>query len=251
MVPVIAFIPLLFITTLSMGWKDTWNDILTGGSPRWKVVDLEKKAIALKHIEEHAGSSSSSFTGNNINDNKKRLTIFCPLVGDDKFVQYAVSEGHTIVGADLVPEALEALRTQQFPNTKWTVAEGDKCKIWKSDNGAVTLYETDILVPRPELEGKFDAIYDKDSFGALSPEMRKPFVQRLGSYLKDDGIVYTEVKWIPGKQGGPPFSLSKEDLMESFTSDMFQYAASLGAVYELNMPGASQTGHILRRIARK
>jgi hypothetical protein len=39
--------------------------------------------------------------------------------------------------------------------------------------------------------------------------------------------------------------------MDRFTIDMFQYAASLVAVYELKIPGASQTGRVLRRIDRK
>jgi hypothetical protein len=222
-----------------MGWNgDTWNDILQGGSKRWKVDDVEKKAITLNYITtEHATSSD-----------EKSLAIFCPLVGDDMFVHHAWSQGHSVTGADFVPAALEAMR-DQFKGEWTSEAHGDK-KVWTHDSGRVVLYETDILVKRPELEAKFDAIYDKDSFGALNLEMRKPFCNRIGSYLKDGGIVYTEVKLAPGKVGGPPFSVTKEDLMESFGSSTFEYVASLGKVYDISFPGINmtQTGHILGRL---
>jgi hypothetical protein len=80
--------------------------------------------------------------------------------------------------------------------------------------------------------------------------MRKPFCNRIGSYLKDGGIVYTEVKLAPGKVGGPPFSVTKDDLVESFGSSTFEHVASLGKVYDLSFPGMTQTGHILRRLKR-
>jgi hypothetical protein len=234
-----SLVPLI-CSLSSMGWNDTWNDILQGGSKRWKVDDVEKKAIALNYITEHATSD------------EKSLAIFCPLVGDDFFVHYAWSQGHSVTGADLVPAALKSMRGQ-FKG-EWTSEEYADKKVWTHDSGRVVLYETDILVRRPELEAKFDAIYDKDAFGALDYEMRKPFCNRIGSYLKDGGIVYTEVKLAPGKVGGPPFSVTKEDLMESFGSSTIEYVASLGKVYDIAFPGAgtsmTQTGHILRRLKR-
>lgn len=224
-----------------MGWNDTWNDIIQGGAKRWKVDDVEKKAIALKHITKHSTPAAEDGL----------LNIFCPLVGDDMFVHHAWSQGHSVTAADLVPAALQAMRDQFQGQGEWNSEEFSDKKVWTHDSGRIVLYETDILVKRPELEAKFDAIYDKDSFGALNLEMRKPFCDRMSTYLKDGGVVYTEVKFSPGKVGGPPFSVTKDDLIESFGSKTFEYVASLGKVYDLSFPGMTQTGHILRRIARK
>ena len=103
---------------------------------------------------------------------------------------------------------------------------------------------------RPELNAQFDAVYDKDSFGALSLDLRNPYCDALAQYCKPDAIVYTEVKnKANGREsGGPPFHVEKEDLMESTSfGTNFEHVAALGEVYPLDMPGATQTGHILRR----
>ena len=100
---------------------------------------------------------------------------------------------------------------------------------------------------------KFDAVYDKDSFGALTLDLRSKYCERLSDYIKDNGIVYTEVKnKVSGKDQGPPFHVEKQDLMEeSNFGRCFEHLVSLGEVYPLNMPTATQTGHVLRRLVRK
>ena len=102
---------------------------------------------------------------------------------------------------------------------------------------------------RPELNGKFDAVYDKDSFGALQLDMRQPFCERLSEYCHEDAIVYIEVKnKESGREAGPPYHVEKNDLMEATSfGDSFSHVASLGEVYPLSLPGMMQTGHILKR----
>lgn len=229
---------------LAMGWNETWDDILGGGNPRWKVDDVEKKAIALDHMERNAATNSP-------------LEIFCPLAGDDPFVHYAWTRGHCVTGADLVPSAVEAMR-KQFKEGHWNKdvhPTEESVTIWKHNSGRATLYETDILVPFGELNGRFDAIYDKDSFGALEKSMRSAYCKRIADYTKDGGIIYTEVKLKPdnhpGRFAGPPFSVNKEDLMETGNfGHSFDYVESLGEVYDVPIPNMSQTGHILKRMVR-
>ena len=108
----------------------------------------------------------------------------------------------------------------------------------------------------PDESLSFDAIYDKDSSGALDKHMRSAFCQRLAEYTKEGGIVYTEVKNKPegpGREHGPPFHVESEDLMEEKNfGSAFEYVASLGQVYELvgMPPGMSQMGHVLKRVAK-
>ena len=226
-----------------MGWNDTWDDILQGGSPRWKVDNMEAKAIALRHIQDYSAGI-------------EQLSIFCPLVGDDPFVYHAYQQGHSVTAADLVPAALEALRNQfDDGGSKWTSKEESDKVVWTHESGRVTLYESDILIPRPELNAKFDVVYDKDSFGALDKSMRKPFCQILADYTKDGGIVYTEVKNKPvdhpGRNAGPPYHVEKEDLMEAGNfGTFFQHVVALGKVYDIPIPGFTQTAHVLKRMKR-
>lgn len=223
-----------------MGWSTTWKDILDGGSKRWKVDDMEAKKIALKHITDNTSTSP--------------LKILCPLAGDDPFVFHAWSEGHDVTAIDLVSEALAAMRLQFGSADSWTSStKDDEGLIWKHESGRVTLYEGDMLLKRTELENSFDAIYDKDSFGALTKDLRPSFCERLSDYAKDDATLYIEVKnKASGREYGPPFHVEKADLMESISfRPYFNHMTSLGELYSLPMPGMQQTGHILKRMLRK
>lgn len=239
---------LCFSLSANMGWSSTWDDILKkGGNPRWKVDDLNAKKIALDHIQSHA-----------VTTNKKDdvLSIFCPLAGDDPFIRYAWGHGHDVTALDIVPEAVEAMRSQ-FDGS-WEKKKLDNgTVVWIHDSGRATLYQGDALVQRTELYNKFNAVYDKDSFGALEKSMRSTFCQRIADYTKKEGsIVYVEVKKKadnhPQRDSGPPFSVSPDDLMETTNFGLaFEYMSNLGKVYDLPIPGMTQTGHILRRIVRR
>lgn len=216
-----------------MGWSDTWGDILNGGSQRWKVDDINAKKMALKHITDSTSTSP--------------LKILCPLAGDDPFVFHAWGEGHEVTAIDLVPEALAAMR-QQFPNSWTSAPKEDEGLVWKHESGRVTLYEGDMLKKRSELLNSFDAIYDKDSFGALPKDLRPAFSERLSDYTKDDATLYIEVKNKPsgpGREHGPPFHVEKDDLLESTSfGPYFNHVKALGELYPLAMapPGFLQTG---------
>jgi len=243
-----------------MGWSATWKDILNGGNPRWKVTDLGAKKIALGHITGHSSHASKEDGV----ASSPSLNILCPLAGDDEFVHHAWTKGHRVVAIDVVPAAVKAMRKQFSAaddgdgSNLWSKEErSGGTVVWRHGSGTVTLYESDIFAPLPELEGTFDAVYDKDSFGALDLHMRPKYCERIAAYVKPDaGILYTEVKYKdvdgPGRKSGPPFHVDKEDLMEQGNfGSAFEYVASLGELYKLTIPGVRQTGHILRRCARK
>jgi len=230
-----------------MDWSDDWNNIVRGGNPRWKVTDLSAKTIALGHITEYASDVPS-------------LDILCPLAGDDQFVHYAWTQGHRVTAIDLVPAAVEEMR-KQFSDEDgcWSKEEqANGMVVWKHESGTATLYQGDVFTPLPELEDKFDVVYDKDSFGALDLHMRTNFCKQVATYVKQtSGILYTEVKFKKdasgtGRNQGPPFHVEKEDLMQSGNfGTAFEYVFSLGEVYKLDMPSMRQTGHILRRLSTK
>ena len=223
---------------LFMTWEDIWNDILGGGNPRWKIDDNGAKEQALAHITEHASSSDS-------------LKILCPLAGDDSFVHNAWKKGHDVTAIDIVPAAIAAMRNQFGPD--WIEEKRNNGIVaWTHASGRATLYQGDVLTDLPELESSFDAVYDKDSFGALPKDMRSDYCTRLADYTKPGAVLYAEVKLKeeghPQRDAGPPFSVNKNVLMESSNfGGTFEYIAGLGEVYPLSMPKVSQSAHLLRR----
>lgn len=242
-------------------WTGAWKDILSGGNPRWKIVSEESHEKAFGYFHK--------FVPNNNNDDdddgaKPPISVLCPLAGDDPFVHLLYRKGYSVTAIDLVAEAIEAMKVQfGGDESSWTkvvdeqqssAGDGSGVEIvWKHSSGRATLIVGDALKKRPNLNNSFDAVYDKDSFGALPKQMRKPFCQRISEYTKDNGTLYLECKLKDGDDGsGPPFSLKRDDLMEddNYGGSKFEYVEGLGPVYELsNGMNAmmQQTGHVLRR----
>jgi len=246
---------------MSDGWSGHWKDIQNGGNPRWKITSGESHEKAYAHFKKHV------LKGDDTNDDAiKNVSVFCPLAGDDPFVHLLYRKGYSVTAIDLVPEAIEANK-QGFgeDESAWTKAESDDGDIvWTHKSGRATLIAGDALKERSNLNNSFDAVYDKDSFGALPIELRKLFCERVADFTKDKAIVYVECKYraqgflgnLMGGLGacmnfGPPFFLEKDDLMEAtnYGDSKFEYVEGLGTVYELPSMNAvmQQTGHVLRR----
>ena len=238
-------------TTAMSGWSGTWKDILNGGNPRWKITCEESHEKAYSHFQRHVLNSNN-------NDDKKNVSVLCPLAGDDPFVSLLYKKGYNVTAIDLVPEAIDANR-RGFgdDDSAWTKTESDGDIVWTHNSGRATLIAGDALKKRPQLVNSFDAVYDKDSFGALPRDLRKPFCERMADYTKNNAIVYLECKLKKGLENqedfaGPPYSLRQVDLMETnnYGGSKFEYVEKIGPVYDL--PGGmnsvmKQTGHILRR----
>ena len=82
--------------------------------------------------------------------------------------------------------------------------------------------------------------------------MRNGYCSRIAEYCKRGAKIYLEVKLKDNheqvKDVGPPFSLKKDQLMEeSNYGTNFEYVESLGSVYDITIPSAQQTGHILEK----
>jgi len=220
----------LCLANNDMSWADTWNDILNGGSSRWKIDDLAHKQAALEQITRHSDKPDSP------------LSILCPLAGDDPFVPHAWKQGHSVAAIDLVPAAIEAMKAH-FDGSDWKKQESSNVNRWSQDR--VTLCQADMLQPIEDMQ-PFDAVYDKDAFGALEKHMRQPYCQRIAEYTRPGGILYLEVKNKPDTTSGPPFHVTKEDLEENFTE--FEFVKELGEVYEnKSWAGMKQMGHIMKR----
>jgi len=222
-----------------MGWNDTWNDIISGGNPRWKVTNTEAHSKAFNHFQNHVKTEPT------------QTSVLCPLAGDDPFVYLLFKNGYSVTTIDLVPAAVEEMKKQFGCDAVWTKNEKDNTITWSHDSGRANLMVGDALQQRPELTNAFDAVYDKDSFGALQKEMRKGYCIRIAEYVKRGGTVYLECKLRDNheesKNQGPPFSLIKKDIMEETSfGNSFVYIKSLESVYDLSMP-MHQTGHILVR----
>ncbi|VEU37024.1 unnamed protein product [Pseudo-nitzschia multistriata] len=239
-------------------WSSAWEDILSGGNPRWRITSEESHEKAYANFYRFLPEGTPS------DDKIKNISVLCPLAGDDPFVHLLYRKGYSVTAIDLVSEAVEAMKAQfdGGDDSSWAKEEDENNDgsvtniVWKHSSGRATLIVGDAMKKRTNLNQSFDAVYDKDSFGALPKELRKPFCQRISEYTKENGILYLECKLKKGgDDSGPPFSLQRGDLMEddNFGGGKFEYIKGLGRVYDLpgNMNAVmQQTGHVLRRCSR-
>lgn len=237
-----------------MGWSDTWADILAGGNQRWKITSETSHAMALAHFQRFVSEPKPEASAPGYESPPP--SVFCPLAGDDPFVHLLWSKGYSVTAIDRVPAAVGAMRAHFGPAEEWSkiISEegGGTTTVWKHQSGRATLLVGDALQSRSSLKGKFDAVYDKDSFGALPTELRRDFCARVADYTKIGGILYLECKLKENHEDardvGPPYSLTKVDLMnEDCYGTSFVYIEGLGSVYDLPMAGMKQTGHVMKR----
>jgi len=232
-------------TKLSMSWDKTWTDIISGGNPRWKVTDSQSHQKALSHFQTYVKTEPSD------------VSVFCPLAGDDPFIFLLWKCGYSVTTIDLVPDAVDALKEQFTTDDAtggevWTKQEKDDTIIYAHNSGRATLMVGNALQKRTHLTNTFDAVYDKDSFGALTRPLRSSFCKRISEYTKPGAIIYLECKLKDNhedvKDIGPPYSLTNVELMEGGSyGEEFEYVKGLGNVYNIDSMGMNQTGHILRK----
>ena len=226
-------------------WVNAWDDIQNGGNKRWIVDDVSLKQKALGHITRNFSKKDNRLTS---------LSIFCPLAGDDTFLYHAWDQGHSVVGIDLVPAAVSAMRKQFGPDdTDWTRHDSDgSMVVWKHNSGRVTLINADAFTMMNELVGSFDAVYDKDSFGAIPQDLRSNYCKLIAAYLKTDGVIYCEAVTksdsCSHRHEGPPYHIGQDELMDPQNyGEQFNYVEILGVVYDIQDEEMDQVGHILKR----
>lgn len=146
-------------------------------------------------------------------DVSKDATVLVPLCGKSRDMVWLRERGHRVVGVELSPIAvrdffaengLEATQTNQGAFERW---EGD---------GFVLLCGDFFAVAEAHLEGA-TAVYDRAALIAFPPEDRKRYVDRLRALLPLGGqSLLVTIAYPQDQHGGPPFSVSDEEVRELF-----------------------------------
>jgi thiopurine S-methyltransferase len=152
----------------------------------------------------------------------KPRRVFVPLCGkavDMAFLARspAVSQ---VVGVDGVFQAIEAFRQEHadLVIVEIPAAEADATKVLVGGSNKLKLLCTDFFsLDSHQMEGKFDVIFDRGSLVAIDPSLRRDYVRIESELLVDEGsILLVAIERVAGTdwdKEGPPFSLSKEDVI--------------------------------------
>lgn len=125
----------------------------------------------------------------------KNLNILIPGCGNSYEAEYLLEQGFTKVNLiDIAPELVERLNTKFEANSNITIILGDFF----------------------EHEGEYDLILEQTFFCALDPVLRKNYVEKMASLLKNGGKIVGLLFSKIFEMAGPPFGGTKNEYQELF-----------------------------------
>eukprot|EP01062_Namystynia_karyoxenos_P029038 TRINITY_DN21890_c0_g2_i1.p2 TRINITY_DN21890_c0_g2~~TRINITY_DN21890_c0_g2_i1.p2 ORF type:complete len:266 (+),score=72.06 TRINITY_DN21890_c0_g2_i1:94-798(+) len=217
-------------------WKATWDDIISGGSQRWKDGEREHCRMTLELLRTRFGADVGP------------LRVLVPLSGDTPLCVHLWQAGHTVTAMELIPEACAALRAT-FPG-EWTERTEGPWTIWELAAGRMQIWQGSIFDAAAALEGQHDVVVDKDSWGAVGRDTLPDYTRLVAGYLRPGGWVYLEAiqKDDPAARlSGPPWHTETAPLADSWKPRDVTLVEELGEPYTLTVPGMRRLAWVLRK----
>lgn len=135
--------------------------------------------------------------------------VLVPLCGKAEDLAFLASQGHEVVGVELVASAVKAFFDER--GVKPEVAQHGPYTRYVAAN--ITVLAGDFFASTRELLGAIDAVYDRAAVIALPVAMRGDYVKHLRTLLPAGapGLVVT-VEYPQEKMEGPPFCVPESEL---------------------------------------
>lgn len=142
--------------------------------------------------------------------------VFVPCCGKSLDMLWLAQQGHTVVGIELSPLAVEA-----FLNENGLIAEV------KSDDGftvysveGLEIYCGDLFKLNTDIIGTIDAVYDRAAMIAMPPEMRSDYCRQLRRLTSDRApMLLITMEYPQAEMQGPPFSVNKDEVLSVYGND--------------------------------
>ena len=169
--------------TQQIGWhRDAYNDLLT---KHWKRI------------------------GSNNGDQ-----VLVPLCGKSLDMLWFASQGYTVVGLEMVEEAIHAFFEENKLDPQRETMDGHI----QHTSEPFTIFEGDVFDLRAGLM-QADAWYDRAAMIAILPTKREAYVEQIRQLTKPDAVGLLITFAYPQEEmEGPPFSLSDNDVEELFSN---------------------------------
>ncbi|XP_028397722.1 probable thiopurine S-methyltransferase [Dendronephthya gigantea] len=188
-------------------WAKSWDDNRTG----WH----------LDHVNSNLTENIEFLT-----DGKQNLRIFVPLCGKTLDLLWLVRQGHTVIGVEAVPKAIEDFfKENDISYEKKTLDGYGHC--FMAFGGKLKIFNCDYFKFNSSLAGgKVDCIWDCNSLGAIPPNDWTQYLQiSLELLNRSHGrILFQAFLYDQDEYAGPPYSVPIEKL-----------SSLLGDSYELQL----------------
>lgn len=143
---------------------------------------------------------------------KKGSRVFLPLCGKTLDIQWLLSNGYHVVGAELSEIAIEQLFTEL--GLQPTIDTLEKLKHYSANN--IDIFVGDIFDVSANILNHIDAIYDRAALVALPTEMRNRYSMHLMEITQQASQLLISYEYDQNLQEGPPFSVSNEEIKQHY-----------------------------------
>jgi len=141
--------------------------------------------------------------------------VFVPLCGRTLDMLWLVQQGHQVVGAELVEEAVAGFFAQHGLDAE-QVPHG-ACVRWQA--GPLEVVQGDVFeLGRNPLPQRATAIWDRAAMVALPPDRRQEYVDQVLRPVAAPGarILLNVFDYDPSEMSGPPFHVPEPDVRRYF-----------------------------------
>ncbi|XP_078677380.1 uncharacterized protein LOC144913996 [Branchiostoma floridae x Branchiostoma belcheri] len=149
---------------------------------------------------------------------RQKVKVLVPLCGKSVDIKWLADLGHTVVGVECSLQAVEAFFQESgLTPTISDVPNIKGGKLFQSQDGKVSLYVCDFYDFSRDVEGDFDAVWDKGSFVAINSTDRKRYVDLILSLMKLSGCcLLVTLEYDQSKHAPPPHSIPPSDVQDSY-----------------------------------
>lgn len=137
---------------------------------------------------------------NYLTKGKECVKIFFPMCGDVADMSWMAEMGHTIIGVEISPVAIEKFFNEneiQYDVNSFELMNGT---VYTSKNRNIRIYCGDFFLFGPSVERDFDGIWDRGSFNTLCDmTLKKKYINILTLVMKPDCTIIMEFALMENK----------------------------------------------------
>lgn len=154
--------------------------------------------------------------------------VLVPLCGKSVDLVHLAALGLEVVGVELVEDAARQFFAEQDLTPEISVVG----PFTRYSHGGIAIFVGDFFESTPALlGGVFDAAFDRAAVIALPPSLRTRYATTLRSLLSPGAPVLIVLLTFDAP-GGPPFSVSGDDLRALYPDDVLERVGSVEATAE-------------------
>ncbi|WP_417798232.1 thiopurine S-methyltransferase [Terasakiella pusilla] len=138
--------------------------------------------------------------------------VFIPLCGKSRDIQWLLSHGYKVKGAELSELAI----THLFEDLRITptIREEGNFKHYSGDH--IDIYVGDFFDLSAEQIGPIDAVYDRAAYVALPIPMREKYAHHLAELTDHAPQLLITFLYDQSLVNGPPFSIPSQELQDHY-----------------------------------